>query len=89
MGSSATNNELIQIASGPPSITIADVLTLMQRVDNLLPNSDGLKWFNLLYMRVTQQVDGNPPPGGWEGSAWLRRLDVVFAQFISRRFQAG
>jgi len=81
VGGSATDNELIQIASGPLPITIADVLTLMQRIDNRLPNADGLKWFNLLYMRVTQQVDGNPPPGGWEDSAWLRRLDVVFAQF--------
>ncbi len=53
----------------------------MRRIDNLLPSGDGLKWFNLLYMRVTQQVDSNPPPGGWEDSAWLTRLDVVFAQF--------
>ncbi len=81
MGGSAIDNQLIQIASGPPPATIADVLTLMQRMDNLLPNGDGLKWFNLLYMRVTQQVDSNPPPGGWEDSAWLTRLDVVFAQF--------
>lgn len=81
MGGSATDNQLIQITSGPPPATIADVLTLMQRIDCLLPDSDGLKWFNLLYMRVTQQVDSNPPPGGWEDSAWLTRLDVVFAQF--------
>ena len=81
MGGSATDNQLIQIAGGPPPATIADVLTLMQRIDSLLPNSDGLKWFNLLYMRVTQQVDSNPPSGGWEASAWLTRLDVVFAQF--------
>jgi len=32
-------------------------------------------------MKVTQQVDSNPSPGGWEDPAWLRRLDVVFAQF--------
>jgi hypothetical protein len=81
MGGSATDSRLIQIASGPPPATIADVLTLMQRFDDLLPNSDGLKWFNLLYIKVTQQVDSNPPPSGWEDSAWLRRLDVVFAQF--------
>ncbi|MGH9434943.1 MAG: DUF5995 family protein, partial [Terriglobia bacterium] len=47
------------------------MLILMRRIDNLLPSGDGLKWFNLLYMRVTQQVDSNPPPGGWEDSAWL------------------
>jgi Family of unknown function (DUF5995) len=81
MGSSDTGHQLVQIASGPPPATIADVLTWMQRIDNLLPNSDGLKWFNLLYMKVTQQVDGSPPPAGWEDSAWLTRLDVIFARF--------
>ena|SRR5487761_817102 len=81
MGGSATDNQLSQIASGPPPATISDVLTRMQRIDSLLPNGDGLKWFNLLYMRVTQQVDSNPPPGGWEDSSWLTRLDVVFAKF--------
>jgi len=77
----ATDSQLIRITSGPPPTTIANVLTLMQRIDDLLPNGDGLKWFNLLYMRVTQHVDSNPPPGGWGDSAWLTRLDVVFAQF--------
>ena len=81
MGGSAIDNQLIQIAGGPPPATIAEVLTLMQRIDHLSPNGDGLKWFNLLYLRVTQHVGGNPPPGGWEDSAWLTRLDVVFAQF--------
>jgi hypothetical protein len=53
----------------------------MRRIDDLLPSGDGLKWFNLLYMTVTQKVAGSPPPGGWKDSAWLTRLDVVFAQF--------
>jgi hypothetical protein len=81
VGGSATENQLAQIVSGPPPTTIADVLTLMKGIDNLLPSGDGLKWFNLLYMMVTQQVDSNPPPGGWKDSAWLTRLDVIFAEF--------
>jgi Family of unknown function (DUF5995) len=81
MDGSRTDSQLIEITSGPPPTTIADVLTLMQRIDDLLPNGDGLKWFNLLYMRVTQEVDSSPPPGGWQDPAWLTRLDVVFAQF--------
>jgi hypothetical protein len=81
MSNSATENQLAQIVSGPPPTAIADVLTLMKRIDNLLPNGDGLKWFNMLYMMVTQQVDSNPPPGGWKDAAWLNRLDVVFAEF--------
>jgi len=80
MDGSATDSQLIDITSGPPPTTIANVLALMQRIDALLPSGDGLKWFNLLYMTVTQKVDNSPPPGGWEDSAWLTRLDVVFAQ---------
>lgn len=81
MGDSASDKQLSQIASGPPPATISDVLISMRKIDNLLPNDDGLKWFNLLYMTVTQQVDSNPPPQGWEDLAWLTRLDVVFARF--------
>ena len=81
MDASATGSQLIQIVSGPPPATIADVLTVMEKIDALLPGDDGLKWFNLLYLKVTQQVHASPPPGGWEDSAWLTRLDVVFAQF--------
>ena len=81
MDGSAAENQLVQIVGGPPPATIADVLTMLQNIDNLLPGSDGLKWFNLLYMRVTQEVRGGPPPGGWSNPAWITRLDVVFAQF--------
>jgi hypothetical protein len=81
MDGSATDSRLLEITSGPPPTTIANVLTLMRRIDDVLPSGDGLKWFNLLYMMVTQQVDSSPPPGGWEDSAWLNRLDVVFAQY--------
>jgi hypothetical protein len=75
------DSQLIEIISGPPPTAIADVLTRMQRIDDLLPNDDGLKWFNLLYMMVTKQVDSSPPPGGWKDSVWLTRLDGIFAQF--------
>lgn len=81
MDGSAIDSQLIQIAGGPPPATIPEVLSVMQGIDNLLPGSDGLKWFNLLYLKVTQQVDSSPPAGGWEDSAWLTRLDVVFARF--------
>jgi len=81
MNSSAIDSQLIAITSGPPPTTIADVLGMMERIDRLLPTGDGLKWFNLLYMMVTQKVDSSPPQGGWEDPAWLTRLDVVFAQF--------
>ena len=81
MNSTAIDGQLIEITNGPPPATIGDVLTLMGRIDSLLPSGDGLKWFNLLYMTVTQNIDSSQPQGSWEDPAWLTRLDVVFAQF--------
>jgi hypothetical protein len=59
--------------------TISDVIARMQEIDTLLLTSDGLKWFNRLYLMVTQQVDLNPPNGAWQNPVWLTQLDVVFA----------
>jgi hypothetical protein len=81
MGGSDIDTQLIQITSGPHFATIADVIGLMHKIDSVLPTADGLKWFNLLYMLVTQKVEIGPPQQGWHDSAWLTRLDVVFAQF--------
>jgi Family of unknown function (DUF5995) len=81
MDGSSIEQQLIAIASGAPPATIPDAVARMQAIDGVLPNSDGLKWFNLLYLTVTGQLANNPPAGGWEDADWLARLDVVFAQF--------
>lgn len=59
--------------------TIADVIAAMEVMDGFLPTTDGLKWFNLLYLNVTRKVDTAPPLGGWNDAAWLTQLDVIFA----------
>jgi hypothetical protein len=69
---------LAEITATPVS-TIPEVISVMQRIDELLPNEDGLKWFNLLYLMVTKAVLENPPPAGWADAQWLARLDVIFA----------
>src|SRR4030081_1355295 len=79
-GLNATDAELLQIVTAAAPATIADVLAVMQKIDNLFPSNDGLKWFNLLYLKVTEKVDAQPPPNGWEDEAWLTLLDVVFAK---------
>src|SRR5271170_4656447 len=78
------DHALYEIVSSADPVTIDDVLGTMQSIDQLLPGTDGLKWFNRLYMMVTQQVDEQPPEGGWHDPAWLTRLDVVFAGFYLR-----
>jgi Family of unknown function (DUF5995) len=54
--------------------TIGEVIQVMQDLDSMLLSSDGLKWFNLLYLCVTQAVYENPPAGGWGDQKWLTRL---------------
>jgi len=75
------DSQLLPLVRSAAPATISDVISVMQRIDELLPVSDGLKWFNKLYLMVTQQIDTQPPPNGWEDPTWLTRLDLVFANF--------
>lgn len=84
MGEDATHlnsiGERIALILGSRAVnTIDDVIAVMRELDSLLPDGDGLKWFNLLYLKVTEAVRDNPTAGGWEDPQWLERLDVVFA----------
>src|SRR5215467_10213075 len=78
MSATPATSNLLAVASANPS-TIEDVVTTMQNIDRLLPSNDGLKWFNLLYLTVTEEVRNKPPQSGWKDPAWLERLDVIFA----------
>lgn len=69
------------ILAGEAPVTIADVIVRLETIDAVLPPNDGLKWFNQLYLMVTQAVDLQPPGGAWQNPVWLTRLDVVFAGF--------
>ncbi len=79
MNDSTEAQQLVQILDAATVVTVADVVATMKALDAALPPSDGLKWFNLLYLDVTQLVDTAPPAGGWHDAAWLTRLDVIFA----------
>ena len=85
MNDSTIDQQLVKVVTGATVSSIADVIATMQAIDRLLPGNDGLKWFNLLYLKVTQAVDGQPSPA-WKDAAWLVQLDVVFAGFY---FRAG
>lgn len=80
--SSATSDRALSgIVAGADPNTIADAIAIMQSIDTLLLENDGLKWFNRMYMMVTKEVNANPPEGAWQNPVWLQRLDVVFAGF--------
>ncbi len=73
--------QLLQIVKSAAPASIADVVAVMQSIDGLLPGNDGLKWFNKLYLMVTQKIDSQSPQSAWKNPAWLTRLDVIFAGF--------
>jgi hypothetical protein len=57
--------------------TVDDVVSAMQAIDRALPDTDGVKWFNLLYLSVTETVRGDM--NHWEDWPFLSRFDVTFA----------
>jgi hypothetical protein len=58
--------------------TIDDVVAAMRAIEVALPENDGVRWFNVLYRRVTEAVQA----GGalWEDWPFLQRFDVAFAK---------
>jgi Family of unknown function (DUF5995) len=68
---------LVAIENAPQ--TIPDVLQGLQTIDGLCLNEDGLKWFNGLYLAVTQAVENRVNGGGFTDPVWLAQLDVQFA----------
>ena len=58
--------------------TIEDVIAAMQTLDSVLPANDGVKWFNFLYLKVTEAVQAER--SGWQDSQFLQRFEVAFAK---------
>lgn len=81
MSTAPAPQDLLKAVSEPLPVTIDQVIATMQTIDTLLPDSDGLKWFNLLYLLVTKEVQANHDTSTFADPAWVARLDVVFANF--------
>lgn len=63
-----------------PVSTIDDAVAVMQAIDQALPQPDGLKWFNFLYLAVTEAVRDAIASGNvYSDDAWVTHLDVTFA----------
>src|ERR1700733_7549925 len=63
-----------------PAQSIADVIRILQSIEDTCSDLDGLKWFNWLYLQVTQAVETRVSSGGLTDPAWLAELDVQFAR---------
>ena len=58
--------------------TIEDVVAAMRAIEAALPENDGVRWFNVLYRRVTEAVQADPAL--WADWPFLQRFDVAFAK---------
>jgi hypothetical protein len=64
----------------PAPKSISDVIQTLQTIGATCIDGDGLKWFNWLYLQVTQAVEARVAAGGFADSAWLAQHDVQFAR---------
>ncbi|MCX6629827.1 MAG: DUF5995 family protein [Candidatus Solibacter sp.] len=74
----AYDSQLLAAVQGAPQ-SVDDVIRTMQAIDTICPDGDGLKWFNWLYLGVTQAVGARVDAGGFHDAAWMAALDVQFA----------
>ncbi len=76
---------LVAAASASPQ-TVADVVQILESIQAICADGDGLKWFNGLYLEVTQAVQARCQSAetgaeGFANPAWIAALDVRFAGF--------
>jgi hypothetical protein len=70
---------LLAAAQAAPQ-SISDVVQSLQTIDTTCVDGDGLKWFNWLYLQVTEAVEARVAAGGFTDPAWLAQLDIQFAR---------
>ena len=64
----------------PPAASTAEVIRNLQSLQASLPDSDGVKSFNALYLSVTLAVnDQIAKSNGFADPDWIARLDICFA----------
>src|SRR5262245_51536890 len=69
--------------------TVADVVARLAAIDAALPDSDGVKWFNRLYLEMTQQLEATVAAHSEAAPGFLAALDVVFADRYLTAFEAS
>jgi hypothetical protein len=75
----AYDDQLLAAVQAAPQ-SVDDVIRTMQAIDAICSDGDGLKWFNWLYLGVTQAVGERVGAGGFQDAAWMAALDVQFAE---------
>jgi hypothetical protein len=71
------DSTLLTAAQSIPA-AVSDVLLIMRTIEATCVDGDGLKWFNWLYLQVTEAVESRIVAGGFNDPTWLAELDVQF-----------
>jgi hypothetical protein len=69
--------------------SITDVVQILDAIEVACADGDGLKWFNGLYLQVTQAVEARVNAAGFANPAWVAALDVRFARFYFAAIQSA
>lgn len=69
--------------------TIDEVVARLQALDASLPPTDGVRWFNRLYLDVTLAVRGYCQTSTLAAPGFLPQLDVRFANLFFAAFDAA
>jgi Family of unknown function (DUF5995) len=80
---------LRDILASVPASSIDDVVAIMTTIDGRLADSDGLKWFNRLYLRVTERVLEAVAVGAFADARFLTEFDVIFANLYFEALVRG
>ena len=80
---------LSQILARRPARLRDDVVRMISDIDRTLPDTDGLKWFNRLYLEVTLAVNQAVAGGAFRDPGFIVSLDVVFANLYFDAAAAG
>jgi len=78
--------------------SIPDVIQILQAIESICEDGDGLKWFNWLYLQVTEAVQARVNASSsatvqgtdaFQNPAWIAELDVAFARYYFAALQSS
>ena len=77
--------------------SIPDVIQILETIESICADGDGLKWFNWLYLQVTQAVEtrvsatggGSFTDPAFTNPTWIEALDVAFANHYFAAIQSS
>ena len=80
--------QLLVLVQTPPK-SIPDLVNVLEQIDALCVDGDGLKWFNHLYLNITRVIQARVEAGGFLDPAWLRQLDIQFGTLYYSALKSG